>query len=87
MSVTLLIPFGPIQNTYKSVISFSYISELVSFGLIQHVMLVDGNDDRGIDVGIMTGNNFDIGGIECLGACEEVFHIERRNSNHKPFLL
>lgn len=28
-----------------------------------HIMLVDGNDDRGIDVGIMTKNGFDIGTI------------------------
>ncbi len=26
----------------------------------RHVMLVDGNDERGIDVGLMTGNNFEI---------------------------
>jgi len=32
-------------------------------GLYQHVMLVDGNDERGIDVGIMTGNNFEIESI------------------------
>src|SRR5437773_971142 len=29
----------------------------------RHAMLVDGNDERGIDVGIMTGNNFDIESI------------------------
>jgi endonuclease/exonuclease/phosphatase family metal-dependent hydrolase len=29
-------------------------------GLYRHVMLVDGNDDRGIDVGIMTKTGFDI---------------------------
>jgi endonuclease/exonuclease/phosphatase family metal-dependent hydrolase len=32
-------------------------------GRYRHVMLVDGNDDRGIDVAIMTGNNFDIESI------------------------
>ena len=29
-------------------------------GFYQHAMLVDGNDDRGIDVGLMTRNNFEI---------------------------
>ena len=28
-----------------------------------HVMLIDGNDDRGIDVGVMTGQSFDIKSI------------------------
>jgi endonuclease/exonuclease/phosphatase family metal-dependent hydrolase len=28
-----------------------------------HVMLIDGNDSRGIDVGLMTRNNYDIGAI------------------------
>jgi len=32
-------------------------------GQYRHVMLVDGNDDRGIDVGIMTRNNFAIESI------------------------
>jgi endonuclease/exonuclease/phosphatase family metal-dependent hydrolase len=32
-------------------------------GLYRHVMLIDGNDERGIDVGIMTGNNFEIKSI------------------------
>lgn len=32
-------------------------------GLYRHVMLVDGNDERGIDVGIMTGDNFEIESI------------------------
>ena len=32
-------------------------------GLYRHVMLVDGNDDRGIDVAIMTRDRFDIGSI------------------------
>ena len=32
-------------------------------GLYRHVMLVDGNDDRGIDVGIMTKTGFEIGDI------------------------
>ncbi len=32
-------------------------------GLFQHVMLLDGNDERGIDVGIMTGNDFTIESI------------------------
>jgi endonuclease/exonuclease/phosphatase family metal-dependent hydrolase len=32
-------------------------------GLYRHVMLVDGNDDRGIDVAIMTRNGFNIGSI------------------------
>jgi len=32
-------------------------------GLYSHVMLIDGNDQRGIDVGIMTGNNFEIESI------------------------
>jgi endonuclease/exonuclease/phosphatase family metal-dependent hydrolase len=32
-------------------------------GLYRHVMLVDGNDDRGIDVAIMTRDGFDIGSI------------------------
>ncbi len=32
-------------------------------GFYRHVMLVDGNDERGIDVGIMTRNNF---GIESI---------------------
>jgi endonuclease/exonuclease/phosphatase family metal-dependent hydrolase len=32
-------------------------------GLYRHVMLVDGNDDRGIDVAIMTRNGFDIRSI------------------------
>jgi endonuclease/exonuclease/phosphatase family metal-dependent hydrolase len=32
-------------------------------GLYKHVMLVDGNDERGIDVGIMTANNFEIESI------------------------
>jgi len=32
-------------------------------GLYRHVMLVDGNDDRGIEVAIMTRNGFDIGSI------------------------
>ena len=32
-------------------------------GLYRHVMLVDGNDDRGIDVAIMTRNRFEIGSI------------------------
>ena len=30
----------------------------------KHVMLVDGNDKRGIDVGLMTTNNFPIGNIK-----------------------
>ena len=29
-------------------------------GVYRHVMLVDGNDERGIDVGIMTKTGFDI---------------------------
>jgi endonuclease/exonuclease/phosphatase family metal-dependent hydrolase len=37
-------------------------SELLG-GLYRHVMLVDGNDERGIDVGIMTRNNFEIQSI------------------------
>src|SRR6266540_6907705 len=32
-------------------------------GLYRHVMLVDGNDDRGIDVAIMTRNRFEIESI------------------------
>jgi len=32
-------------------------------GLYRHVMLVDGNDERGIDVGIMTRDNFEIESI------------------------
>jgi endonuclease/exonuclease/phosphatase family metal-dependent hydrolase len=32
-------------------------------GLYRHVMPVDGNDDRGIDVAIMTRDGFDIGSI------------------------
>jgi endonuclease/exonuclease/phosphatase family metal-dependent hydrolase len=32
-------------------------------GLYRHIMLVDGNDERGIDVGIMMGNNFEIKSI------------------------
>jgi hypothetical protein len=32
-------------------------------GRFRHVMLVDGNDDRGIDVGIMTRDGFKIGSI------------------------
>ena len=32
-------------------------------GLNQHVMLVDGNDERGIDVGILTGDGFEIESI------------------------
>ncbi|MHC4570894.1 MAG: endonuclease/exonuclease/phosphatase family protein [Planctomycetota bacterium] len=32
-------------------------------GLYSHVMLIDGNDRRGIDVGIMTGDNFEIESI------------------------
>ncbi len=32
-------------------------------GLYRHIMLVDGNDERGIDVGIMTRNNFEIKSI------------------------
>ena len=32
-------------------------------GLYRHVMLVDGNDERGIDVAIMTRNNFEIKSI------------------------
>jgi len=32
-------------------------------GLYKHVMLVDGNDERGIDVGMMTRNNFEIESI------------------------
>ena len=32
-------------------------------GLYSHVMLIDGNDQRGIDVGIMTGNGFEIESI------------------------
>ncbi len=31
--------------------------------LYRHVVLVDGNDERGTDVGIMTGTNF---GIDCI---------------------
>jgi hypothetical protein len=38
-------------------------------GLYRHVMLVDGNDDRGIDVGIMTKPGFEIGDIRS--------HVER----------
>jgi endonuclease/exonuclease/phosphatase family metal-dependent hydrolase len=30
----------------------------------QHIMLIDGNDERGIDVAIMTRNGFDIEGIQ-----------------------
>jgi endonuclease/exonuclease/phosphatase family metal-dependent hydrolase len=33
-------------------------------GRYRHIMLVDGNDERGIDVGIMTGNNFEIKSIK-----------------------
>ncbi|MFH1699556.1 MAG: endonuclease/exonuclease/phosphatase family protein [Candidatus Zixiibacteriota bacterium] len=33
-------------------------------GLYSHVMLIDGNDKRGIDVGIMTGEGFDINCIK-----------------------
>jgi Endonuclease/Exonuclease/phosphatase family len=29
----------------------------------QHIMLIDGNDERGIDVAIMTRNGFDLEGI------------------------
>ena len=32
-------------------------------GMFEHVMLVDGNDDRGIDVGIMTKTGFEIESI------------------------
>lgn len=32
-------------------------------GLYRHIMLIDGNDERGIDVGIMMGNNFEIKSI------------------------
>lgn len=32
-------------------------------GLYRHVMLVDGNDERGIDVGLMTKSGFEIGNI------------------------
>jgi hypothetical protein len=32
-------------------------------GQYRHVMLVDGNDERGIDLGFMTGNNFAIQSI------------------------
>jgi hypothetical protein len=32
-------------------------------GFYRHVMLVDGNDERGIDVAIMTRNNFEIESI------------------------
>jgi hypothetical protein len=32
-------------------------------GLYRHVMLVDGNDDCGIDVGIMTADNFEVESI------------------------
>jgi endonuclease/exonuclease/phosphatase family metal-dependent hydrolase len=45
--------------------------------LYQHIMLVDGNDERGIDVGIMTGNNFEIesikSNIDTEDACGLVF--------------
>jgi endonuclease/exonuclease/phosphatase family metal-dependent hydrolase len=33
-------------------------------GFYKHVMLIDGNDERGIDVGIMTRNNFEIESIQ-----------------------
>ena len=35
-------------------------NEEMLVGLYSHVMLIDGNDQRGIDVGIMTRNNFEI---------------------------
>ena|SRR5215203_260388 len=40
-------------------------------GQYRHAMLVDGNDDRGIDVGIMTGENFEI-----LSICSNVDSVD-----------
>ena len=39
------------------------LNEELLNGKYQHVMLVDGNDERGIDVGIMTKSGFPIGSI------------------------
>jgi endonuclease/exonuclease/phosphatase family metal-dependent hydrolase len=36
------------------------VMPIVDLEPFQHVMLIDGNDDRGIDVGIMTKENYDI---------------------------
>lgn len=41
-----------------------------------HVMLIDGNDERGIDVGIMTGKNFPIGRLRS--------HVDDRLPNNSP---
>lgn len=41
-----------------------------------HVMLIDGNDERGIDVGIMTGKDFPIGRMRS--------HVDDRLANKSP---
>ena len=46
----------------------------------KHIMLVDGNDERGIDVGIMTTNNFSIGTIRSnVDAIDNVGEIFSRD--------
>jgi endonuclease/exonuclease/phosphatase family metal-dependent hydrolase len=42
----------------------------------RHVMLIDGNDDRGIDVGLMTRNGFPIGKMRS--------HVDDRGANGFP---
>lgn len=46
-------------------------------GTYEHVMLVDGNDDRGIDVGLMTKRNHPIHWIQS--------HVDARDSNGEIF--
>lgn len=49
-------------------------------GLYSHVMLIDGNDQRGIDVGIMTGDNFEIESIRSnVDAVDEIGTIFSRD--------
>lgn len=42
----------------------------------RHAMLIDGNDDRGIDVGLLTGEQYPIGVMRS--------HVDERQANGKP---
>lgn len=46
-------------------------------GMYRHIMLIDGNDERGIDVGLMTKAGFPIGGIRS--------NVDREDSVSKVF--
>lgn len=53
-----------------------YVLTKVGGAPYPHVMLIDGNDERGIDVGIMTKEGYNMGVMRS--------HIHDRGSNNKP---